>query len=141
MDHVTSDLDREFQSEFEACSYPVAQFGHVEHVRLAYTYLVDLPPTFAIQKMRSSLLTFLASLGIEGGKYHETLTAGWIYAVRHFMELSPPCTSSTEFVDRNRRIRDSRLLLAHYSEEVLFSDEARAEYVEPDLLQFPDHAV
>lgn len=141
MDHAVSDLDREFRADFEACSYPAAQFGHVEHVRLAYTYLVDGSPSVAIQRMRSSLLSFLASLGIGDGKYHETLTAGWVYAVRHFMEVGPVCSSSDEFVEQNPKMQDSRLLLAHYSEELLFSDRARAAYVDPDLLPFPEHAL
>ena len=141
MKHVASESDRRFRTEFEACTYPVSDFGHVEHVRLAYTYLVEASPSVAIQEMRSSLLGFLASLGMGDGKYHETLTAGWIYAVRHFMELSPPCTSSNEFIERNPRLRDSGLLLAHYSQELLFSETARRSYLEPDRLPFPAHAV
>jgi hypothetical protein len=34
---------------------------------------------------------------------------------------------------------DTKLMMAHYSAELLFSDEARARFVEPDLDQIPRH--
>ncbi len=34
---------------------------------------------------------------------------------------------------------DAKIMMTHYSAEVLFSDEARAEFVEPDLEPIPRH--
>jgi hypothetical protein len=35
---------------------------------------------------------------------------------------------------------DSRIMLTHYSTELLFSDKARAKFVEPDLDPIPRYA-
>jgi len=34
---------------------------------------------------------------------------------------------------------DSKIMLTHYSAELLFSDQARAEFVEPNLDPIPRH--
>jgi len=35
---------------------------------------------------------------------------------------------------------DSKIMLTHYSADLLFSDEARARFVEPNLDPIPRHA-
>ena len=85
------------------------------------------------------LLTFLETLGIDTSKYSETITRAWVLAVRHFMEGSPICTSSDEFIAWNPGILDPKIMLTHYSAETLFSDEARANYVEPHLSRIPQY--
>ena len=87
--------------------------------------------------MQNALLAFLQCHGIDVSKYHETMTRAWIMAVRHFMEISPDCDSSEAFIERNPRMLDSKIMMTHYSASVLFSDEARARFVEPDLSPIP----
>jgi hypothetical protein len=60
-------------------------------------------------------------------------------AVRHFMEASPACESADAFIEQNPKLLDSKIMLTHYSAEVLFSDEARAQFVEPDLSPIPKY--
>ena len=40
-------------------------------------------------------------------------------------------------VNISQALRDSKVMLTHYSAEVLFSPTARASYVEPDLEAIP----
>lgn len=40
-------------------------------------------------------------------------------------------------IERNPELLDSRIMLTHYSAEVLFSDEARARFVDPDIQPIP----
>jgi hypothetical protein len=75
--------------------------------------------------------------GVDVSKYHETVTRAWIMAVRHFMEISPDSDSSETFIENNPKMLDSRIMMTHYSAEVLFSDEARAKFVEPNLSPIP----
>ena len=131
--------DRRFRTEFEACRFPPAEFGHRAHVRLAYSYLAEHDTDTAHQLMRRALLGFLQHHGIDISKYHETITRAWILAVRHFMELSPDCESSDDFIEKNPLLLDSKIMMTHYSAEVLFSDEARAQFVEPNLSPIPRH--
>jgi hypothetical protein len=137
MKHQLSADDRRFRTEFEARTFPPAEFGHRAHVRLAYIYLTEHDTDAAHLCMRRALLGFLQHHGVDVSKYHETMTRAWILAVRHFMEMSPDTKSSDDFVEKNPRLLDSKIMMTHYSAEVLLSDEARAKFVEPNLSPIP----
>ena len=139
MKHNLAPEDRAFREEFEAGRLTPAMFGHRAHVRLAYVYLAENDADTAAALMRSALLAFLEHHGIDMTKYHETMTRAWILAVRHFMELSAPAPSAEAFIDANPILLDSRIMLTHYSADLLFSQEARARFVEPDVDPIPRH--
>ena len=86
--------------------------------------------------MRQSLLTFLRHHGVPPEKYHETLTRAWVLAVSHFMDRAPS-SSFAEFADNSQPLLNSKAMLTHYTAERLFSSEARASYVAPDLAAIP----
>lgn len=137
MNHQLSASDLEFRKQFESCSVPVSDFDHRAHLRLAYIYLAEDETEAAYQLMRSALHAYLEHLGIDMAKYHDTITRAWILAVRHFMEVTPQSISTESFIDKNPKMLDSKIMMTHYSAEVLFSDEARAKFVEPDLDPIP----
>src|SRR5262245_33361153 len=137
--HGLSQEDRRFREEVEACRLSPARFDHRAHVRLAYAYLADGDVETATERMRATLLAYLQHHGVPIAKYHETLTRAWILAVRHFMEISPAAASADAFIASDPRILDSKIMLTHYSAELLFSDEARAKFVEPNLEEIPRH--
>jgi hypothetical protein len=138
--HELSQSDREFRTAFEAGAYAPADFSHRAHVRLAYVYLADWNVDTALERMRAALVGFLSHHDIPASKYHETLTRAWVLAVDHFMHRTPDSKSADEFIDRNPVLLDSKIMLTHYSAGLLFSDTARAEFVEPDLDPIPRHA-
>lgn len=131
--------DRSFQAGFEAGRVGPEAFDHRAHVRLAYAYLVESEVEAAVERMRAGLLGFLQQHGIPVSKYHETLTRAWILAVRHFMERTRTAESAQAFIEANPALLDSRIMLTHYSAEVLFSPEARARFLEPDRDRIPRH--
>jgi hypothetical protein len=137
--HSLSDDDRRFRADFEACTIPPAQFDHQAHVRLAYVHLAESDADTALARMRAALLAFLKHNGVDPSKYHETMTRAWILAVRHFMETSPASASADDFIESNPRLLDSKIMMTHYSAGLLFSPEARAQFVEPDLGPIPRH--
>ncbi|HEU5181509.1 MAG TPA: hypothetical protein VFW45_12010 [Candidatus Polarisedimenticolia bacterium] len=137
--HQLSEDDRSFRESFETARLEPAAFRHREHLRLAYAYLVENDPEAAVEKMREALLAFLRIHGIDPSKYHETMTRAWILAVRHFMEITPPCASADAFIDANPRMLDPKIMLTHYSADLLFSPQARERFVEPDLQRIPNH--
>ena len=137
--HDLSTSDREFRAAFEAGAFAPADFSHRAHVRLAYVYLAESSVDLALERMRASLVSFLSHHGIPASKFHATLTRAWILAVDHFMHRSPEATSADDFINRNPRLLDSKIMLTHYSAGLLFSDVARAEFVEPDLDPIPRH--
>lgn len=135
--HDVSESDREFVARFEACHVAPADFDHRGHVRLAYIYLVTYDVDGAAAAMRAALVRFLQHNGMEVTRYHETLTRAWILAVRHFMASAGASASADEFIASNPDLLDSRIMLTHYSAEVLFSETARTVFVEPDVDQIP----
>lgn len=137
--NCASTADQAFRHAFEALGIPAEDFDHRAHVRLAYVYLCTQSVDEAHESMKRSLLAFLDHLGVEKSKYHETITRAWIMAVRHFMAITRRCRSADEFIDRNPALLDSKIMLSHYSAEVLFSPEARGRFVEPDIEGIPEH--
>ena len=136
LSHEPSEEDGSFQLAFEGCIVAPSQFNHEAHVRLAYVYLTEYDTDSAVQKMRDALLKFLEHNSIPRSKFHETLTRAWVLAVRHFMNRSTS-TSAAEFIAKNPELLDSKIMLTHYSASVLFSPDARACFVEPDLDPIP----
>ena len=140
MKHELSKSDQEFRTAFEAGAYAPADFSHRAHIRLAYVYLATNDVERAAELMRAALMNFLKVHGITPTKYHETLTRGWILAVHHFMHRCPTALSADNFIEREPMLLDSRIMLTHYSTELLFSSKARAAFVEPDLDPIPRYA-
>ncbi len=139
MKHGMSPGDRRLRAEIEQCSMAPDGFDHRAHVRLAYAYLAENDTETAFQLMRSALLKFLQHHGIDVSKYHETMTRAWILAVRHFMENSLKSSSADDFIENNPTLLNTKIMMTHYSAELLFSQEARARFVEPNLDDIPRH--
>ena len=127
--------------DVESCRFPVEQFDHRAHLRLAYVYLVKSKQVDeSIAHMRDALTGLLRHAGVDPSvKYHETLTQAWIRAVNHFMNITQEAKSADQFIDKNPLMLDSKIMLSHYSAETLFSDEARHSFVKPNLEPIPQH--
>ncbi len=132
-----SDDDRKFRAAFETCAVTPDEFTHEAHVRLAYVYLTECDVDSAVVRMRDALLNFIERNGIPRSKFHETITRAWVLAVRHFMDQSTS-TSFADFIAKNGALLDSKIMLTHYSASVLFSPDARASFVAPDLDPIPE---
>jgi hypothetical protein len=137
-----ADSDLAFRRDFEEGRVTPAEFNHRAHVRLAYAYLADSAAEgadmeSAITRVREGILAFLARHQIDPSKYHETMTRAWVMAVRHFMERTAEAESADAFIELNPELLDSGIMMTHYSAGLLFSDEARARWVEPDLDRIP----
>lgn len=139
MKHALAAEDEAFLRAFEGCDIPPGQFDHPAHVRLAYSYLCGSNIDDAVARMKSALLAFLAHVGVSESKYHETITRAWVMAVAHFMAEGPPCDSAAAFIAAHPRLLDSRIMLTHYTAEVLFSPEARRGFIDPDIQSIPEH--
>lgn len=137
MNHHASPADLQFRTEFEAGTFPRASFDHRAHLRLAYTYLVESDDEMAFQRMRMAIFAFLQHHQIDPAKYHETLTRAWIMAVRHFMQHTAAGSCFDDLARLNPVMLDSKVMLTHYSAELLFSPAARSAFVTPDRQPIP----
>src|SRR5690349_24388876 len=72
--------DEEFLRTFEDLSFPVDQFHHREHIRVAWLYLRSSDATRAAERMTAGILRFANHHGATR-KYHHTLTLAWMRLV------------------------------------------------------------
>ncbi len=138
--HHVSMSDREFRAAFEAGAFAPADFSHRAHVRLAYVYLAESDVELALERMRAALVGFLCVHGLPATKYHATLTRAWLLGVNHFMHRTRESASADDFIARNPVLLDTKIMLTHYSADLLFSDQARSDFVEPNLDPIPRYA-
>jgi len=124
---------------FEDGTIARADWRHREHLTVAFYYAFHLNFETALTKMRGGIFNLLNSFKIDLSKempYHETLTVFWMQTIFDLIESSNG-NSLVETANEVLEIcADKDLPLKFYSRELLFSDKARAEFVESDLKKF-----
>ncbi|REJ78787.1 MAG: hypothetical protein DWQ47_04920 [Acidobacteria bacterium] len=128
-----SELNAVLES-FENCTVSRGDWGHPEHLIVAYFYCIEGDEAIAYWRMKSGILNLLDAFGIDKSKempFHETLTQFWIKVVFEFIKER----------GRNEVLADCRELirtfskdypLEFYSRELLFSDKARERFLPPE---------
>jgi len=139
MNAEPSNQDIDFKNRFEAGEVEPCGFRHRDHLRLAYVYLCEGSIETANDRMRLSLAKFLKDNDVPPSKYHETLTVSWTQAVKHFMVMAGSPASFDEFIAADERLLHTNIMLTHYDRETLFSDQARYEFVQPDIEPIPQY--
>jgi hypothetical protein len=122
---------------FEAATIPAAEFTHVAHIAVALSYLKDMPPAAALERMRTKIRDFAVHHGV-GDLYHETLTTFWMRLldhVGHTYDVDLPLWQRINSIVA--RWGTSAPVKAHYSRELITSKAARSEWKAPDLLPLP----
>lgn len=122
---------------FESATIEREDWKHAEHLVVALHYIRNHDLEIATQRMRDGIfklltLTFKVDLTKEM-PYHETLTVFWMETVAAFakeMNGKSLVDLTNEMVSRY----DKDYPLKFYSRDRLFSDEARRQFVAPDLV-------
>ncbi|WP_147448676.1 hypothetical protein [Corallococcus terminator] len=109
----------------------LSEFPHLDHVRVVYLHTRATDRDTAVELTRTGLRLLTHRLGVPE-KFHETVTVAWARLVGERAAVEP-CRDFTSFLEHHPRFRRKDLLGDYYSGEVLFSAEARARFVEPDL--------
>lgn len=122
---------------FENCEYAREEWRHADHLIVGLCYVLQNEET-AYEKMRGGIFQLLKSFGVDFSSempYHETLTVFWLRQIGDFtksrsrLPLVEIANELIEKLDKNHPLR-------FYSREVLFSETARREFVEPDQQNF-----
>jgi hypothetical protein len=120
--------------QFENCTLPREAWTHRAHLSVALWYLFHFPRNEATARIRGGIQRYNHSLGITAG-YHETVTLFWIDVLCSLLQKSPAKSNLEDLVEESIiKFGVSDYLLRHFSRERLFSDQARKEWVEPDLI-------
>lgn len=121
---------------FEDATVAREDWKHAEHLIVALYYLSEHEIEKATEKMRSGIFKLLTEgFGVDLSKempYHETLTIFWMRTVADFNASKNGASLPDKVRELVERF-DKDYPLRFYSREYLFSDAARAAFVEPDL--------
>lgn len=125
--------DPEFLERFDRCT--LDDFTHRDHVRLAWILLRSSDHADVADRVRTGIRRFAAHHGA-AGKYHETITLGWLAVVADALDAAPAEPEFDRFLEAHPDLLDRDRLLEHYSADTLASDAARARWIEPDRRAF-----
>jgi hypothetical protein len=123
---------------FEDCTLPREEWTHAAHLTVALWHLLQFDWPEASAHVRARIKRYNAAHGIlttPTGGYHETLTLFWLRTVRRFLEAERnEARALVHLANELTATHDKGLPLSHYTRARLFSPEARAGWVEPDLI-------
>ena len=122
---------------FSSKQLPKKMWTHEAHLTVGLWYVKHFGKEKATCLLRSGIITYNESVGTVNspyGGYHETLTLFWVWVIDNFEKRNPETLFRelvNTFLDSAYAARD--LPLRFYSKSTLFSTEARAVWVRPDL--------
>lgn len=128
--------DTEFEEQFKNCELNPSIFSHEAHLRLVWIHINNYGVGEAIKNVQLQLQNFVTHIGAKD-KYNATLTIAAVKAVNHFM-LKSKSSNFEDFIQEFPRLKYNfkDLMAFHYGIDIYNSKEAKAMYLEPDLLPF-----
>lgn len=138
---ATADEVARLVARFQDRTLPHGEWTHRAHLTVALWYATHHPPAEALDLVREGILRLNDAHGVPTTPtrgYHETITRFYMHVIgRHIGERD----HGGDWAERANRIVERlgsrELPLRHYSEARLKSAEARAGWMEPDLLPLP----
>src|SRR5262249_36622405 len=105
--------DVNFLRQFEDCSWPLEEFHHREHIKVAYLYLLQSPFDAALEQVRNGIKHYNAAKqvpeAIDRG-YHETITQAWLRLVDFTLRQYGPAASASEFFEAHPQLWQMKVL-------------------------------
>ena len=127
---------QELVSRLESLSLTNAEFRHRQHLEVTFWYLRSKGVEAGGQAVARAIEAFATHLG-HANKFHQTITLCWVRLVAAAIAEAGPCDSPDALIAAHPGLLDKRLPFRFYTSELLSSDKARREWVEPDLRPLP----
>lgn len=128
--------DTQFLQDFQTGVLPFEQWTHAAHIRMAYL-VCQSSVNFeeALERIRQGIQHFN---GLHASKlkigFHESMTRLWATLVWNAVQtFSATHSDSSAFIEQNNHLMDSSLWKQYYSPTLMFSPEAKKDFIEPDL--------
>lgn len=129
--------DADFIAAFHNCTLDPSLFDHAGHLRLACLNLKAYPLDVAIEKTCAGIKAYAESLGADD-KFHATITTAIVRIIDERITAGDGTCEWREFIEGNPDLVEDCLgvLGRYYSGARLFSEGARQECLEPDILDW-----
>ena len=127
---MTRDYAKFLQS-FEACEIDASEFGHIDHVGVAFEMLRKYDFLNAAANYSTCINTIATRAGAED-KFNTTITLAFLSLIAERMQVSQT-DSFAEFIEENVDLMSGNLLARWYSKDRLTSDLARSVFLMPDV--------
>ena len=127
-----------FIKKFEEESLPKEQWTHEAHLATGLFYVYTYGKEQALEKIRINIKKYNVATGGENtatSGYHETITVFWIWVIDTFIKNALSSLSLQELLIQllQSEYAATTLPFQFYTKDYLLSEEARKNFVEPDL--------
>ncbi len=132
--------DEAFLNAFETGAWPLADWHHREHIKVAYLYLRRYGFDEAMDRLRDRIKAYNAAHDVPDAPlsgYHETMTGAWLRLVYFTLRDRGAKETADAFYEDNPQLWERRVLRLFYSTERFLSPEAKAQYLEADVTPLP----
>jgi hypothetical protein len=132
--------DETFLQQFESTAWPKAAWHHRQHFKLACLYLRRHPLETASVKISKNIKADNKAHGVEESLtsgFHETMTQAWLRLVHFTLCQNGPAENADAFFEQNPQLSEKKVLRFFCTRERLLSAEAKATFIEPDLIALP----
>ena len=129
-----------FLLKFESTAWPLAEWHHRQHIKVAYLYLLRFPLETAAVKIREGIRSYNAAHQVPESLtrgYHETMTQAWLRLVHFTLCEYGPAQTADAFFEEHPQLAQKQALRFFYSRERMLTAEAKAAFVEPDVTPLP----
>jgi len=142
VDRAISEEQSQYLVDFETIALDPTTFDHRAHVYVTWLYLKrwqagDIELDDVLAKVGAGLLAFASNYGLDT-KYSQTITEAFVILITDAFILQPEMDFD-HFMGHWPGFQGNFIVLLkrYYSQELLFSERARREFVQPDLNALP----
>lgn len=123
--------------QFQNRTLPKEVWTHEAHLIVALWFVKKYPKSEATCLIRAGIISYNVAVGTPNtatSGYHETITLFWIWLIGEYISNHPTLDIEvlvSSFLQSKYAQKD--IFFKYYSKELLFSVEARANWLKPDL--------
>lgn len=134
--HSVDEIER-LVARFADCSLPCAEWTHEAHLTVGLWHAWRFPADEALDRVRAGILQYNVACNVPTTPtrgYHETITRLYMLLIDRFLVAAADRNNLFALTNELLATHGDRALpLTYYTRERLFSPEARADWLPPDL--------
>jgi transketolase len=132
--------DEDFLAQFESATWPLENWHHRQHIKVAYLYLRKYPFAQAQTRIREKIRAYNTAKNVPEsltGGYHDTMTQAWMYLVYFTLCEYGAAENADGFYEQHPQLWRHKSLRFYYTRERFLTQEAKEKFVAPDIAPFP----